>query len=152
MEFDPTGTILVSGTTVGRTYLWQLKDGEFKQTFDFTSGPVTSLSFSPDGKKLFLGDTDQILVLDPSTGGELNRIRQKGEVTDMTFAPDGGMLYSASLRTIQYFDLTAMNDISGDDIIPAACSRLTQNFSASEWIFFFGEEEYRMLCEALPIP
>lgn len=152
VEFDPAGSVLVSSTTAGLTYFWQLKEGEFKQTFELSTGPVTSMSFSPNGQKLFLGETDQILIFDPSTGGELNRIRQKGEVADLTFTPDGSVLYSASLRTIQYFDLTAIKDISGEGILPSACSRLTQNLSASEWTFFFGEEEYRILCDSLPIP
>jgi hypothetical protein len=101
---------------------------------------------------LFLGETDQIIVLDPFTGNEVNRIRQMGEVADLAFSPDGSTLFTAALRAIQYFDLDAMKDISGEEIITAACSRLTHNFSASEWILFFEDEEYRALCESLPAP
>jgi WD40 repeat protein len=150
--FDPDGLLLVSGTTLGRTYLWNLKDNEFKPLTELASGPVSSMSFTPSGDRLFLGETDQILIFDPLTGGEMNRIRQKGDVADLTFSPDGKMLFAAALRTIQFFGLTAMNDISGADILASACSRLTQNFSISEWTFFFEEEDYRQLCESLPVP
>lgn len=150
--FSPDGSLLASGTPEGRTYLWQWKDNRFQQIASFSSGPVISLTYSPNGDRLFLGETDQILIFDPLTGGEMNRLRLKGEVTDIALSQDGSTLYSAALRTVQYFDLTALKDVSGAGIVNSACSRLTQNFSASEWFFFFEDEEYRALCESLPVP
>ena len=150
--FNADASLLASSTPDGRAYIWQLKNGEYKRIVELTSSPISSIAFSPNGEFLFLGETDQILVVDPLTGDEVNRIRQKGDVADLTFSPDGKMLYSAALRSMQYFDMLARQDISGDEIVTAACSRLAKNFSASEWTLFFETEEYRVLCEALPIP
>ena len=150
--FNADASLLASSTPDGRAYIWQLKNGEYKRIVELTSAPISSIAFSPNGEFLFLGETDQILVVDPLTGNEVNRIRQKGDVADLTFSPDGKMLYSAALRSMQYFDMLARQDISGDEIVTAACSRLAKNFSASEWTLFFENEEYRVLCEALPIP
>lgn len=152
VEFSPDGSILASNTTSGRTYIWQIQDAEFDHVADLSSGLISSMSFSPNGKRLFLGETDQILIFDPLTGSEVNRIRQKGDVAGLTFSSDGNTLITAALRTVQYFNLTSLKDISGKDIVASACSRLTQNFSTSEWTFFFGDEEYRQLCESLPVP
>ena len=150
VEFSPDGTILVSDTTSGRTFIWQFMENEFQLTSDISGNPASSLSFSPDGKRLFIGETDEILVFDPLTGGEVNRIRQKGDVVGLSFSPDGNFLAAASLRTIQFFDLLIMKEIPDDDITTAACSRLTRNFNESEWALFFNDEEYRAWCPSLP--
>jgi hypothetical protein len=46
-----------------------------------------------------------------------------------------------------------MQGFETDDIVMAACSRLLQNFSQSQWIAFFGAEQpYEILCDNLPVP
>jgi len=150
--FNADASLLASSTPDGRAYVWQLKNGEYKRIVELTSAPISSIAFSPNGDFLFLGETDQILVVDPLTGNEVSRIRQKGDVADLTLSPDGKMLYSAALRSMQYFDMFARQDILGDEIVAAACSRLLKNFSAAEWTLFFEKEDYRALCEALPVP
>lgn len=42
--------------------------------------------------------------------------------------------------------------IDSSELVAAACARLTTNFSQAQWSNFFGEEEYRVLCEELPVP
>lgn len=150
--FNPLGTALVSGSPSGQTSIWQTKNGQFERIFEIDSGQVSSIAFNTNGDRLFIGEADQILIFDPSTGTEVNRLRQKGDVIALTSLPDSTILLTASLRTLQYFDLSSIQDISGQEIINSACSRLTQNFSTSEWIFFFEDEEYKSLCEALPVP
>lgn len=152
LEFSPNGDLLVSSLPSGRTLIWELEGDAFKQIVDLSSNPASSVSFSMNGLRLFLGTVDEILVLDPRIGKETTRIRQKNEVNALAFSPDGMTLYSSSMRIIQRFKLSLMQEISTEEIIQAACSRLTGNFSASEWIFFFEEEEYRTLCESLPVP
>jgi WD40 repeat protein len=152
LAFNIDGTMLTASTDSGRTYVWQIQDGQFEIAADFVSAPAYSVSFELQGNRLFLGEADQTLIFDPLTGAEINRIRQKGALSDIVFAPDEATLFTASLRTIQIFDLSAIQNIDGDEIITVACSRVTQNFGAAEWLFFFADEEYRVLCEDLPIP
>jgi hypothetical protein len=92
------------------------------------------------------------LIFDPNTGTEVNRFRQKGEVIALASLPDSNILLTASLRALQYFDLSSIQNISGQEVINSACSRLTQNFSLAEWKFFFEDTEYKSLCAALPVP
>lgn len=150
--FNPLGTALVSSSPSGQTSIWHIKNGQFERIFEIASGQVSSIAFNNNGDRLFIGEADQILIFDPSTGTEVNRLRQKGDVIALTSLPDSPTLLTASLRTLQYFDLTSIKDISGEEIINSACSRLTQNFSTSEWTFFFEDDEYKSLCEALPVP
>jgi WD40 repeat protein len=152
IEFAPTGGILASATSLGHTYLWREKDAAYRLEADIATSPLNSLSFDPGGQRLYLGETDQILILDAQTGSEVNRIRQKGPVTGLAFSPDGETLYTASLRAVQIFDISSLADISGEDIITTACSRLTRNFTAAEWTFFFEDDEYITLCPSLLVP
>lgn len=152
LGFDPSGSVLVSSSPSGQTFIWQKKNGQFEQVFEIGSGQVSSIAFNASGDRLFIGETDQVLIFDLRTGTEVNRLRQKGEVIALAPLPDSTILLTASLRTLQFFDLANLKEVSGDEIVAAACNRLTQNFSAAEWDFFFGDEEYRSLCEALPGP
>lgn len=150
LAFSLDGSSFASSSSSERTTLWRLDDGLFEADFEFGSDQASALAFAPDGKRLFVGETDQILVVGLEAGGEINRIRQKGSVTSLAFPPESSTLLTSSLRTIQWLDLTALPDITNEDIVASACSRLTQNFSETEWGFFFGEEPYRKLCETLP--
>ncbi|MEN9563308.1 MAG: hypothetical protein RIR73_1552, partial [Chloroflexota bacterium] len=152
LQFDPSGSSLVSSSPSGQTLIWKIKNGQFERFFEIASGQVSSIAFNTSGSRLFIGETDQILVFDPNTGTEVSRLRQKGELIALAPLPNSTMLLTASLRTLQYFDLSSIKDISGLQIIDSACSRLTQNFSAAEWAFFFEKDEYKSLCEGLPIP
>lgn len=152
LTFNPQSGLLASSTSAGRSFVWKFNGGGFDTLADFQVTPAASLAFNPDGSRLFLGGTDRVLILDSATGAEVNRIRQNGEVTDLAFSPDGGTLFTASLRNLQFFDLSRLTDIREGDIIATSCSRLTRNFSASEWTFFFEEDEYVALCPSLPGP
>lgn len=156
LTFSPDGNTLASSawssTSSGQTYVWVLEDGEYDKLAEYSGPPTSSILFDPKGSQLFLGGTDEIFVYDAITGMELNRIRQKSDVTGLTFSPDGETLFGSSLKTIQVYDLTLMKTIPEEEVVAAACSRLTRNFSTSEWRFFFNDEKYVQLCPDLPIP
>jgi len=152
LEFSPDGKFLASSLPSGRTFIWQLQNEEFTQVAALSTNPAFSMAFSPNNEYFFLGTADEILIFDPLTGNEVNRIRQKGEVTALAFSPDASAMFSSAMRTLQFFDLSLLKRISSEEIVPSACSRLTENFSASEWSFFFAEENYRKMCESLPEP
>lgn len=149
---DPTGGALAINSLPDRTTFWRAEDGNFVLDATLIGEPITSMAFTPDGSRLFLGAVDKILVYDPVEWLEVNRIREKGETADLAFSPDGNILYAASMRTLRLFDIPSMNEIPAGEILAAACSRVTQNFSAAEWESFFEDEEYRLLCPSLPVP
>jgi WD40 repeat protein len=149
LKFNPQGDLL-STSTLTEIHIWQFGDKGFEQIANPLGNQAFSMSFNPAGDRLMVGEQDQIRILDPLTGDELYRIRQKGAVTGVTFSTDGNTLFAASLRSLQSFDLTLVKNISGDDIMDSACSRLTQNLNDSEWALFFGDEVYEKLCPSLP--
>jgi WD40 repeat protein len=66
-------------------------------------------------------------------------------VRDIVFSPDGKQLATASADTTAGLWLWR-----SDDLIEAACTRLTQNFNEDEWRRYVGEERYRKTCPQLP--
>ena len=152
LAFNPDGSLLVSSSLSGTTSFWRADGDEFKLITSVLGDSAVSLAFTPDGSRLFLGGTDRVLVFDPLTGSEVHRIRQNSEVTDLAFSTDGQTLYAASLRTLRFFDISTLENISQENILPLACSHLLQNFSAAEWKSFFGDDEYQAICPSLPVP
>jgi len=59
---------------------------------------------------------------------------------------------TASLKTAQFWEMAPIQAIGPEDLVEAACSRLSTNFSLAQWSNFFGTEEYRELCPGLPVP
>ena len=66
--------------------------------------------------------------------------------------PDEKTLATASLKTIQLWDVSTLQKLKTDDLIKTACSHLIWNFSESTWGVMFGDQPYHKLCEQLPGP
>lgn len=152
LAFHPDGNLLVSSSLSGNTSFWSVEGSEIKLLNSVIGDPAVSISFTPDGESLFLGGTDRVLIFDPQSGMEVHRIRQNGDTVDLAFSADGKTLYAASMRTLRFFDISSLTEISEENIVPVACSHLLQNFTAAEWKSFFGDDEYRTICASLPVP
>jgi WD40 repeat protein len=152
MAFSPDGRLLAANNSQGQIYIWQVTNGEFTLLQNIPSERAYSLLFNPRGDQLFVGVANNVYVLDPFSGSEIDRIRQKDFVSSMTFSPDGSTLATSSLRAVQFWNMQEMMSMSGMEIDDLACTRLTSNFDAAQWISFFEEEPYRPLCEDLPVP
>ncbi len=152
LAFHPDGNLLVSSSLSGNTSFWRKEGNEFKLQNSVTGHPAVSISFTPDGQRLFLGGTDRVLIFDPRSGTEVHRIRQNGDTVDIAFSADGKTLYAASMRTLRFFDISSLTEISEANIVTVACSRLLQNFTAPDWRSFFGDDEYKLICPSLPVP
>lgn len=152
LAFEPDGSMLVSNTSAGYTYVW-LKDGDrFSLQTSLAAEPAASMAFNSENERLYVGEEGLVTVIDPMTGAEAYRIRHKGAVTGILFSQDWNILITASLKTIRFFDISGLTGIPKEEIADVACGHLTQNFSETEWISFFEDEPYRTLCEGLPIP
>jgi WD40 repeat protein len=152
MAFSADGRLLASNNSQGQIYIWQVANGEFTLLHNIPSEHAYSLLFSPQGDRLFVGVANNVYVLDPFSGSEIDRIRQKDFVNTMSFSADGTTLATGSLRAVQFWNMQGMRRMGDIKIDDLACTRLTSNFDAAQWTSFFEEEPYRALCEELPVP
>ena len=88
---DPN--ILVSCSWDKTIKTWDITSGSCLSTLTGHQSRVTSVHFSPDGKRLVSGSWDKtVMVWDPSTGEQLCQLRVDSMVMCLSYAPSGDML------------------------------------------------------------
>jgi WD40 repeat protein len=151
MVFSPDGEFLAANNTLGQIYIWRVGGANLELLQNISSEQTYSMAFDPGGR-LFVGVLGNVYVLDPATGTEITRIRQRDLVSGLSFSPDGSTLATTSWKAVQFWDVEKIAGVTMNDLIQTACSRLTQNFTSVQWTSFFEDEPYRKLCEDLPSP
>lgn len=152
LAFNADGSLLASSNPAGLIEIWRFENGTFSKVDSIRKEFVRSMAFNPKGFSLAVGVRNTIFVINPLTVEETARIPQAGDVTGLSYSADGTVMATASSRAIQFWDVTRLEVIDSNELVPAACARLTMNFSEAQWSNFFGDEEYRVLCPALPVP
>lgn len=152
LAFNADGSLLASSNSAGLIEIWKYQEGAFSKVDSIRKEFVRSMAFNPKGFSLAVGVRNTIFVINPLTVEETARIPQAGDVTGLSYSGDGTVMATASSRAIQFWDVTRLDVIDTNELIPAACARLPSNFSQAQWSNFFGDEEYRVLCEGLPVP
>jgi WD40 repeat protein len=123
VAYSPDGKRLASGSGIwdpkqgsyvsGEVKVWDVATGQLLLTLKGHTGDVTSVAFSPDGKRLVSGSHDKTLkVWDAATGQEALTLKgHTGDVTSVAFSPDGKRLASASKdQTVRIWDGTPLPD------------------------------------------
>ena len=152
LTFSADGTWLASSNANGQIQIWQIANGKFSTPKSITKGNPTALAFTPTGNLLAIGQVDSLLLIDPNTWEEYARIPITGTVNSISFSPDGTTFMTSSLRFLQFWDLTKVQQIKQDGIVETACQHLLENLSQDQWELLFKDEEYKPLCEGLPVP
>lgn len=114
IAFDPTGTLLATGSGNSNIQLWKVPEG--KQIIDFKghNSWVVSLAFSPDGNLLASGSNDQtIKIWDLETRKCLNTLTGfSSSVRSVAFNHNGSLLASGSEdQTIRIWETETGNSV-----------------------------------------
>jgi WD40 repeat protein len=153
LAFNASGSLLASANSSGQVELWKQGNEGFELQTILTREQPYSLAFHPQQELLAVGTVDNLYLFDASSGEEVRRVPHKGVVYNVSFSPDGTTLATAALKLVQLWDISTLQKPEDADLVQAACSRLIENFSESEWSVLFGAEQpYVRLCENLPIP
>lgn len=79
LDFFPDGNMIASGGHKGFVKIWETITGIEINSFKAYEGSVGFIAVSPDGKMLATAGDKSIILWDPLTGSEFDRIKSKGD-------------------------------------------------------------------------
>jgi WD40 repeat protein len=133
----PTST---ASSGVSDTYLKQLLTGQ--------KGDVLSVAFSPDGKMLASGSSDNSIILwDVIVGQPIGPplVGHSNFVYSLDFSPDGKTMASGSSD-----NTIILWDVDPESWQVRACRMAGRNLTRAEWQAFFPGRPYHKTCLAFP--
>jgi WD40 repeat protein len=144
--------MLTAVNSAGLVQTWKVENGEFKALPPVMKEPAYSIALNPAGDVLALAAANNVYLIDTLNSREVSRIPHKGIAYNVSFSPDGKTLATASQKIVQFWDTSKFPTLTMEDPIQAACSRLIENFSQTQWTALFGDVKYEKLCANLPEP
>jgi WD40 repeat protein len=108
LEFGPDGRLLAAGCYAKHPLtIWEAASGKLLRELP-NNWVITSLAFSPEGKRLAAANSDAtVRIWDVGTGVEIVSppLKHGGGVNSVAFSPDGRRLASGSMdRTVRVWD------------------------------------------------
>jgi len=103
----------VAGASEAKAAAKKAIEGQEPLTLRRHSGPVLSVRFSPDGKRIVSGsDDDTVKVWDAQTGQETFTLKgHSGSVYSVSFSPDTKRIVSGSGdKTVRVWDISSLDN------------------------------------------
>jgi WD40 repeat protein len=148
LAFNKDGSLFASVDSTGRISTWQYQGGKFTAVASFDKERAVSLAIHPEENLFAIGTATHVYLMDID-GNELARLPHLDTVNSVSFSADGKYLATASSTLLQVWDLDKIQLVKSIELVPAACSRLFENFTPEEWEKLFPDEEYTLLCKDL---
>jgi len=165
LSMSPDGKILASGSSDKTIALWDIKrsldsitptpsrSGEVSgliliQLLTGQKGDVLSVAFSPDGKMLASGSSDNSIIMwDVIVGQPIGPplVGHSNFVYSLAFSPDGKTMASGSSD-----NTIILWDVDPESWQVRACRRAGRNLTRAEWQAFFPGRPYHKTCLAFP--
>ncbi len=146
VAFSGDGARVVSGSHDGTVKVWDANTGNLISEMQHKDY-VNSVAFSPDGQWVLSSSKDGTArVWRSDSGQEVAKIQHDKPVISAKFSPDGAQVASvAEDRTVK------LSLFHLEDLILAACSRLSRNLARTEWQQYIGPSLlYEKTCPDLP--
>jgi WD40 repeat protein len=150
--FSPDGTLLAASNSTGQIHIWQQVNGKFIDPQVINKEGVVSMAFNPLNNLLAVGAADKVYLVNPISLEEYARIPHTGTVNSVSFSVDGATLMTSSLKVLQFWDVSKIQEIKKENMVETACKHLTENLTGEQWSTLFDTERYRPLCVDLPVP
>ena len=143
---DGSRVVTVAGTTVR---VFDAAGGR-ELSHATSPGPAGSLKVSGDGRALVVTAGNSARVFDAASGKETSKVTVADQVVAVIFVGEGRDLMVASLpRDTPEVGITR-HHLHPQEMIDAACARLTRNLTAAEWAQYIGADSpYRLTCPSL---
>ena len=125
--FSPEGSILASATSTdlntGFIKLWDISTRTEISSFQRDGSRLVSAAFSPDGKTIAFGTSNNVELWDVESGQNYATLEHTGWVERVTFSSDGSILASAALqRDVKLWDLETYENVTLEGDGPMALS------------------------------
>ena len=144
LAFNPSGTLLATGSEDLTIQLWDLATGQpVGIPLAGNTAAVTSLAFSPDGASLASGSADRALTLwDLSSNQAVGKplAGSPGVILSLSYdTQDGGILFSGddSGNVLQW-------DVDPDSWAARNCSLAERNLTQAEWRQLISGQPYHV--------
>ena len=112
---------------------------------------MLSVAFSPNGRMLATGDSNQNTILwDLRSRLAVPLYGNTGQVEGVAFAPGGSTLASASVDQTVRVRGPLPPKITLESVYARLCGVVKRNLSAREWNEFLSGEPYEKTCPAWP--
>ncbi|MFZ6027602.1 MAG: TIR domain-containing protein [Chloroflexota bacterium] len=156
VAFSHDGQWLAVSSNEGTIGLWKVnRDGaqiQLEWVYEMkSSNAVNDLEFDPQGAHLASASEGGLVqIWHLATGEEISRLSHPLAVRRVSYSHDGRLLASISGKLIFIWDAQLLPAFPSENLVAAACQRLTHNLTTEEWMTLELPGEREPICPNFP--